>query len=103
MSMKTIEMDYHGEKIVLTFTKYRDNDRLALAAESTDGEPYGVFTVNLDEEEAPEGTAYLDTNNFPDIEEHLRSIKLIEAEPIGHAFSGFCVYPLYKFMLNHEE
>lgn len=96
--MNTIQIDYHGEKINLIMSKYRDNNRLALAAESIDGEPYGVFTTNLEDEEVPEGAAFLDTNNFPDIEEHLQKAGLIEVQPIGHAFSGFCVYPLYKFI-----
>ena len=64
-------------------------------------EPYCDITVNIPEEKlSGESCAFVDTNNAPFITEFLEKHNL--AEPTGRlGFSGFCVYPEYKF--NTEE
>lgn len=80
-------------------TKYL-NGRLALRL-LTNGdyglEPYGTITVNLPEcTPLDSDCAFVDTNNFPDIDVWLLLHGI--AEPTGRAAqSGYCCYPEFKF------
>lgn len=57
-------------------------------------EPYGVLTVNLGAT-MPEGLAYLDSNNLPDLVEF--AIGKEWATKVGSGRSGYCEYPLVQF------
>lgn len=64
-------------------------------------EPFGVITVNIDYPLSRQRNdlAFVDTNNFPDIESWLKDNKL--AVPTGYyGKSGYCCYPEYKFDLS---
>ena len=61
-------------------------------------EPYATMTVNFNQLE--DGYAYLDTNNFPQVEEIFEEYNLGTYTEMDK-MSGFCFYPLYK--LNMEE
>lgn len=90
----------YGQKfdINLMRSTYMDNNNTAIISETTDGEPFGTLTVNLDEK-LPKNMAYIDTNNMPDVLDFL--IKNDLAENTGEIRqSGFCTYPLVKLNLD---
>lgn len=61
--------------------------------------PYGSLTVCLEGQKLADDEAFLDVNNFPDVERFVEMYGL--AKPTGRLrASGFCVYPLYKFNLD---
>ena len=77
---------------------YSDNNNTAIIAETEEGEPFGVLTVNLGED-LPKDMAYINTNNMPDALDFL--IKNDLAEDTGKTGkSGFCTYPLVKLKLD---
>lgn len=85
-------------EINLMRSTYLDNGNTAIIAETKEGEPFGVLTVNLDDE-LPRNMAYIDTNNMPDALNFL--IKNDLAEDTGKTGkSGFCTYPLVKLKLD---
>lgn len=64
--------------------------------------PYGNLTVCLEGQKLADDEAFLDVNNFPDVERFVEMYGL--AKPTGRLrASGFCVYPLYKFNLDILE
>ncbi len=92
-------MFYKGTEVILTRCKYTSNDTLAvLMFEKGTGDEFGVITVNLDGYDAlcDDTTAYLDTNNFPDIREFLEDNNLASYAGFDGQ-SGYCTYPLYMF------
>lgn len=62
--------------------------------------PYCDITVNLpDERLSGEDCAFVDVNNAPFLPKFLEANGL--AEPTGmHGFSGWCVYPEYRFNMD---
>lgn len=85
-------------EINLMRSTYLDNGNTAIIAETKEGEPFGVLTVNLNNE-LPRNMAYIDTNNMPDALNFL--IKNDLAEDTGKTGeSGFCTYPLVKLKLD---
>lgn len=87
--------DYSG---FLTVDEYVKPKNTALQLWTIDEEfgfpePYATLTVNLCQLE--DGYAYLDTNNFPQVENIFKKYKL--GKDTGRIkTSGFCSYPLYK-------
>ena len=75
---------------------------LAVQAWTDDGEPFAVITVNIPDEELSDDescTAFIDTNNIPEIDNFLIDNEI--AEPTGRFVqSGFCAYPEFKFNLE---
>ena len=63
---------YNGEPVFLKAESYRNNGRLALVMVSNDGTIRDVITVNLNSCFQSGSTAFLDTNNYPDIEKWIR-------------------------------
>ena len=83
--------------------KYWNNGRLAVKLKCLpDNEPFGNVTVNIYyplSNDSVKEFAFVDTNNFPDIESWLKDNKL--AVPTGYyGKSGYCCYPEYKFDLS---
>ena len=63
--------------------------------------PFATLTVNLGMK-LGENEAFVDTNNCPWAEEFIEKYGL--GEPTGElGFSGYCVYPAYKFDLSKIE
>lgn len=82
-------------------SRYQYGNTLAVMANDKDGSPYGVCTVYLEGESEKLGSdeAFVDTNNWPDLDQQLESAGL--AKPIERfAQSGFCIYPAMKFDLT---
>jgi hypothetical protein len=50
MTRLPITFNMLDDEVVLYVDKYVDNGRIAVIAESTQGEPYGVLSVNLPDE-----------------------------------------------------
>ncbi len=90
--MKTY--DYHGTKVTLEKTEYRNNGTLALLLNDEEGELFEVATVNLCHPLQSDSMAFLDENNLPGIGKWIEKNKL--GMSMGYlAVSGFCRYPLY--------
>lgn len=106
----------HLEEVVLRYDEYEESSSLAVALyarpnyfrETGDVNPrtedvdvfselYAVITVNLpDSIVLPQGTQFIDTNNYPWVYNWL--IENGIAEPTEYcARSGFCLYPAMKF------
>lgn len=97
--LNTMFGDYEVE---MEKTAYSNNGRLAIQLYSEDG-PFATLSVNLPDEpiDDKENEFFLDANNCPWGARFLAQYGL--AIPTGrYAFSGFCMYPLYKLM-NPEE
>lgn len=60
-------------------------------------EPYADITVNIDKLEPD--CAAIDTNNFPQAEEFITGNGFAEFTG-NYAFSGYCVYPIYRFNME---
>lgn len=93
---------YGNHRLVLQRRKYVHGGSLAVEALEKDygcWVPYGSLTVFLEGQKLADDEAFLDVNNFPDVERFVALYGL--AKPTGRlGFSGFCVYPLYKFNLD---
>lgn len=108
--MKTYKVTTWGQEyeVYLKKNSYRDNNSLAIQMfDASDGCPFTVLTVNLEEtswmfDPLPidkESIAFVDTNNNPWAEKFIKDNKL--GEPVGiYGHSGFCSYPLYRFDLS---
>lgn len=88
--------------IELLKSSYCNNGNLAIEMVTyEDGypEPWSMLTVNLDDVLEPD-CAYVDiNNNGEDITAWIEQNSL--GTPTGHiGYSGFCVYPEYKFNLE---
>jgi len=98
---KKKQLIYHGKNVKLIVDTYLNNGTLALVMyDHDDEEGYGyVITTNLNSPFQSESKAFLDTNNFPDIDKFIRrnglglSMNLTER-------SGFCEYPLYHINID---
>lgn len=95
---------YSNINVEVKRSKYRNNDSLAIVL-IPEGcpEEYSVITVNIDDTNVfccPfNEKAFVDTNNYPDIEKFLTENEL--ATPVGVlGQSGYCIYPLYAFDLE---
>ena len=90
-------LKYKGRTVEVKAETYRNNETLALTLVYEDGDR-DVITVNLGNGYQSESMAFLDTNNFPDIE------KWIQKHNLGLPMfvterSGFCTYPLYTLFV----
>ena len=95
--MKTFT--YQGHKVVLSATRYNNNNTLAIAMDTKDGESYDVITRNLNHPLQSDTMAFLDTNNHPEIEKFIKKHRL--GVPMGVLqSSGFCSYPLYTIFTD---
>ena len=94
--MKYLNIETYGRNHRICFysTAYTYNGNLAVFAYEDTGEPFADVTVNFDFLEV--GCAYLDTNNFPEIEDVL--IREGIAKSLDrYKRSGYWDYPLYEF------
>ena len=85
--------------VVAVRDTYADNNNLAIMLyEKGTGESFAVLTVNLDDK-LPIEYGFVDVNNCPWAEDFIKENKLGEhTKQFG--YSGFCLYPLYKFNLS---
>ena len=89
-----MEYLFNGEKVTLIVSTYASYNNLYVGLIS-EGEPYADITVNLEHLTDP-CTAFVDTNNLPNIEKFLTDNHI--AEYLGTIqTSGYCAYPLYRF------
>lgn len=90
-------LKYKGRTVEVKAETYRNNETLALTLVYEDGDR-DVITVNLGNGYQSESMAFLDTNNFPDIEKWIQKYNL--GLPMGvMQRSGFCTYPLYTLFI----
>ena len=99
--MKKIKMNFLNEEREFEVRKgfYDFPHNLALALYDND-ELFGVVTVNFPDEDLVEDVAYLDTNNFPDIENAFFECGLYTYR---NKQSGFCSYPAWYFTADFLE
>lgn len=92
-NLKTEYVTY--EKCYLETAEY-GNGNLYIGIYNDEG-PIADITVNISDMEIPSGNyAFVDTNNFPEVETAIMEMGIGEfAGYIGR--SGYCRYPLYRF------
>ena len=89
-----MEYLFNGEKVTLIVSTYASYNNLYVGLIS-EGEPYADIAVNLEPLTDPY-TAFVDTNNLPNIDKFLTDNHIAEfLGPIQT--SGYCAYPLYRF------
>ena len=90
------------KKLEFVRSKYDYSKTLAVMANDKDGSPYGIATVYLEgqSEKLPEDEAFVDTNDWPDVDVILENYGLAELVPEKSGQSGFSVYPVMKFKLD---
>ena len=94
------KLKYKGRPVEVKAETYRNNETLALTLVYEDGDR-DVITVNLGNGYQSESMAFLDTNNFPDIEKWIQKNNL--GLPMGVLIqSGFVRYPLYTLFVNNS-
>ena len=93
--MKKIKINYYGEEKEVEVRKgfYAEPKNLVLALYEEE-EVLGIVTVNFSDEILENDRAFLDTNNFPWIEEALKDCGFYLYR---NKQSGFCSYPLWVF------
>ncbi len=91
-----VKTEFGDYKVKVVSDNYLDRGALAvLLLEEENGEEFAVLTVNIDGV-AENDLSYVDTNN------NKWAIEFIEENSLGVdtgavGFSGYCVYPLFKF------
>lgn len=89
-----MEYLFNGEKVTLIVFTYAIYNNLYVGLIS-EGEPYADIAVNLEPLTDPY-TAFVDTNNLPNIDKFLTDNHIAEYLGIIQT-SGYCAYPLYRF------
>ena len=92
--MKKKKLTYHDREVKVSVESYQNNGTLALILVYDNGDS-DVITVNLNSIFQSKSMAFLDTNNYPDIETWIRKNNLGLAMNLTEK-SGFCEYPLYS-------
>lgn len=90
-------LKYNGRPVEVKAEYYRNNNTLALTLNYEDGDR-DVVTVNLNSHLQSESMAFLDSNNYPDIEKWIQKNNLGLSMNLTQR-SGFCEYPLYTIVL----
>lgn len=96
--MKPLTITYDNEELQIYKTTYVNNNNLAIVAICDDGDTMDTITVNLFE--LPENMAYVDTENWSDIDKVLVESGI--AKMIGlPAESGWCECTLFEFDIDN--
>lgn len=95
--MKKKKLTYHGRPVTVKAESYRNNETLAVMLVYRNNE-FDVITVNLNSSFQSDSMAFLDTNNYPDIEKWIRENNLGLPMNLTQR-SGFCEYPLYTLFV----
>ena len=95
--MKKKKLIYHGRPVTVKAESYRNNATLAVMLVYRNNE-FDVITVNLNSRFQSDSMAFLDTNNYPDIEKWIRENNLGLPMNLTQR-SGFCEYPLYTLFV----
>ena len=96
--MKKKKLTYHDREVKILVESYQNNGTLALML-VYDNDDSDVITVNLNSRFQSDSMAFLDTNNYPDIEKWIQKNNL--GLPMGvKERSGFCKYPLYTIFTS---
>lgn len=99
--------DLKGYKVKAIQCRYYYGKGLGISLITNKNEPFATMTVNLDDDvcgDKPHNKdlAYVDTNNCSWAEKFIQENNL--GKKTGEfGYSGFCIYPLYKFYLDKIE
>ena len=92
------KLTYHGRPVMVKAESYRNNNTLALTLNYEDGDR-DVVSVNLNSRFQCRSMTFLDTNNYPGIDDWVQKNGI--GQPVGISErSGFCKYNLYTIFLN---
>ncbi len=102
-NLLTLKTQFETYKVSLELDTYLDSKRIAILLigwEKNESYPVATLTVNIpDENISGINCNFVDDNNLPFICSFIEKYKL--GEPTHNlAFSGYCVYPEYKFNLD---
>ena len=99
---KYYTIKYNGETLDVTQGEYIGGKRISLQATIHEtGEPYSVLTTNIpayDKDFPNKKFIIIDSNNNPGIADVLIKAGLIDKQCITLVQSGYCVYPVYKWL-----
>lgn len=91
------KLTYHRRTVEISTDTYRNNGYLAVILTYKNGDR-DVITTNLNSRFQSKSMAFLDTNNYPDIEKWIQKNGF--GLPMGvKERSGFCEYPLYTLFV----
>ena len=91
-----VKTEFGDYRVKVVSDNYLNKGALAvLLLEEESGEEFAVLTVNIDGV-AENNFSYVDTNNNKWAVEFIEENKL-GVDTGGVGFSGYCVYPLFKF------
>ncbi len=91
------KLTFRKHPVEVKATTYRNNGTLALMLTHKNGDS-DVVTVNLNSPMQSDSMAFLDTNNYPDIENWIQKNNLGLPMFVTER-SGFCTYPLYTLFV----
>lgn len=91
------KLTFRRRPVEVKATTYRNNGTLALMLTHKNGDS-DVVTVNLNSPMQSDSMAFLDTNNYPDIEKWIQKHNLGLPMYVNER-SGFCTYPLYTLFI----
>ena len=97
--------EYIGHRVAISYTTYRKTGTLAVLMNYIDGEmecDYDIISVNICSGLQDGQTAYVNTNNIPEIDRWLEENGIAENTGIN-TISGFCTYPLMVFNNVEKE
>lgn len=103
-SINTMKIDSYGKTydLLAEITEYVEGGlaiQLWCVENNKITEPFGMLTVYIIDYKTKDVCAYVDTNNMPSAINLISKYKLGESTG-NFAFSGFCVYPEYRFDLD---
>ena len=91
------KLTFRTHPVEVKATTYMNNGTLALMLTQKNGDS-DVVTVNLNSPMQSDSMAFLDTNNYPDIEKWIQKNNLGLPMYVTER-SGFCTYPLYTLFV----
>lgn len=87
----------HEEQLVVRVERYRDNERIALAIDSLDGDVFCIATCNVPEAEVgPREVILKNWSENEGIEYSLIEAVVIEPYPVKFVSTDFVQAPVYK-------
>ena len=89
-------------KCHLIVNNYSNNGHIALEIWSDEEGPIADITVNVAGiESMPENVSCIDVNNFPEVIDIIRQLKIGKILEGKFLRSGWCIYPMVEFNANN--
>jgi len=98
MQLQKLNTLKHGPwNLILFATRYRQNDRIAIVAQTSEGEPYATISTNISHANLEEDEFCVQTWNLSDeLLNALLELDLFEKVENKTAESGFVTAPIWR-------